>query len=143
MGEDIVISGTEDNQIRPSAANKDMTYYAKYDYRRGDLNISVTGDDVTTVGQPFEFTVKGTDSHNNWIELIVCIKPDTKQSVTIKDLPIGNYTVTKNSWSWRYQTPEQLKKTVNEGETVTATFSEVISNKKWFDGNAYCNNRFT
>ena len=143
VGTEIIISGTEDNQIRPTAANKDMTYYAKYDYRRGDLIISVMGDDVTIGGQSYEFIVKGKDSHNNWIELTVCINPDAQQTITIKDLPIGDYTVTQKNWSWRYKTPEQQTITVNEGETVTAAFREVIENKKWLDGNAYTKNTFT
>ena len=143
VGTETVLSGTENNMIHPLASNRDMTYYAKYDYRRGDLKIEVTGDDVIKGGQPYEFTIKGKDSHNNWIELVVCIKPDDKQSVTIKDLPIGDYEVIQNKWSWRYHTPDTHIQTVDENNLVTAIFSESIENKKWLDGNAYNKNIFS
>lgn len=129
--------------IHPLASNKDMTCYAKYDYRRGDLKIEVKGDDVIKGGQPYEFTIKGKDSHNNWIELVVCIKPDDKQAVTIKDLPISDYEITQNKWSWRYHVPDPQIQTVDENILVTAKFSESIENKKWLDGNAYNKNIFS
>ncbi|WP_294754960.1 InlB B-repeat-containing protein [uncultured Ruminococcus sp.] len=143
VGTETVLSGSENNMIRPLASNKDMTYYAKYDYRHGDLKIEVTGDDVIKGSQPYEFIIKGKDGHNNWIELVVCIKPEDKQAVIIKDLPIGDYEITQNKWSWRCNTHDPQVKTVAENNLVTAVFLESIQNKKWLDGNAYNKNIFT
>ena len=61
-------------------------------------------------------------------------------SVTIVDLPPGQYTVTELSdWSWRY-TPingKSQEKTVTAGATVTAIFGHERNKLWWLDGNAW------
>lgn len=73
---------------------------------------------------------------------------DQTKSVTIKNLPAGNYTVTEEtSWSWRY-TPDGnvTAKTitaanVNNG-VAEVTFTNKLENSNWIDGNTYCRNKW-
>ena len=56
-------------------------------------------------------------------------------SVTIKDLPCREYTVTQqNDWSWRYDDAEQNVTVENEGSTVT--FDEAAVKTTWLNGNS-------
>ena len=67
-------------------------------------------------------------------------------SVTIKDLPIGEYTVTENTnWSWRY-TPDggkskTIKLAVDDKNEVT--FDNKRSWIYWLSGDSYNENQFT
>ena len=77
-------------------------------------------------------------------------------SVTIRDLPVGTYTVTeKTNWSWRYtltdiaaQTDTQAVREKNSihfalmeaGETVT--FTNARSNPCWLSGDCCAANKW-
>lgn len=81
--------------------------------------------------QTFVFTVKGTDEHTKDVNTQVIIKGDG--SVTLKDLPVGKYTVTEDTnWSWRY-VPIANDQTVNADNTdqKTVTFVNSLDNNKW------------
>lgn len=82
--------------------------------------------------QTFVFTVKGTDEHIKDVNTQVIIKGDG--SVTLKDLPVGKYTVTEDTnWSWRY-TPDRASQTVNADSTTpqqTVTFVNELTNDSW------------
>lgn len=72
-------------------------------------------------------------------------------SVTIKDIPVGTYTVTElTDWSWRYEL-ESISPTAKEGdafatveatadETAKATFENKRDNDKWLSGDCCCRN---
>ena len=107
----------------------------------GDLKITKKGcDEALDLNQSFVFKVKGID---NDIELDIVIHGNN--SVTIKDLPAGKYTVTEDTaWSWRY-TPKgndnDKEATVAGGDTPTeVTFDNRRDKDKWLDGNTYCDN---
>ena len=99
----------------------------------GDLIISVTDSSTLDANQSFLYGVTGPG-----IDLTVVVHGNS--SVTIVDLPPGQYTVTELSdWSWRY-TPINSKsqeKTVTAGATVTATFGHERNKLWWLDGNAW------
>jgi uncharacterized repeat protein (TIGR02543 family) len=142
----IVTSDQNNNsKLLPPASNVDVTYYAKYDYKRGDLTITNTFADGETPDntQGFEYIIQGTDKHNSWVNLKVCIVGAGSQ--TIKDLPIGSYTVTQTGWSWRYDdsTGSEIEQPVLSNQNVTVTFTQTMSNTKWLDGNGYLDNNFT
>ena len=65
-------------------------------------------------------------------------------SVTIKDLPIGTYTVTEDTgWSWRYD-PEGISKEITltaDGENKV-NFSNTRQKLFWLNGCAWCDNRW-
>ena len=90
--------------------------------------------------QSFIFDVVGP----NGFEITVTINGNG--SVTIKDVPFGQYTVTENTdWSWRY--------TPTDGENITiileadgeneVTFNNNRSWIYWLSGDSYNENQFT
>ena len=114
-----------------------------------DLTIKKTAKDGTTIdkNQTFVFKVK----NNNGKTMEVVITGPGEQ--TIKNLPVGNYTITEDtSWSWKY-TPDgdatqELKasrihdgvatvtfKNKNNGTNWLTSLAQVINT--WADGNAH------
>lgn len=64
-------------------------------------------------------------------------------SATIKDIPVGEYTVTElTNWSWRYDVVGDASQTVeakSEGSN-TVSFTNKRTNDKWLSGDCYCEN---
>ncbi len=137
---DSLLSGSAKNEFRPLGSNDDVSYYALYDFKRGDLTVTTDGCDDTS--QSFEYIIRGKDPHNSHIEMKICINGNG--SKTIKNLPIGNYDVIQTDWSWRY-TPDAVTKTaaVNDTAPVQADFTQTMSDTRWLDGNGYRVNKFT
>ena len=112
------------------------TYYAKFEYDVADLTITKSGAEDIDENQSFIFTVTGP---NNFSAKVVIQGND---SVTIKGLKIGEYTVTEDiGWSWRY-TPQENRKTITLSATEpnTVTFTNKRSKGKWLGGDAYKRN---
>ena len=64
-------------------------------------------------------------------------------SVTICDLPIGEYTVQeKTSWSWRYDVSGTNKRTVEvlEDQTTTTAYTNTRTNQFWLSGDNWIRN---
>lgn len=81
--------------------------------------------------QTFVFTVKGTDEYTKGVNTQVIIEGDG--SVTLKDLPVGKYTVTEDTnWSWRYSPTanDQIVYAQNTAQK-TVTFVNSLDNNKW------------
>lgn len=97
-----------------------------------NLTIQKTAKDGTTIdpNQTFVFHVKG---NNNDVDMQVVITGANKQ--VIKNLPVGEYTITEDtSWSWKY-TPtskDQFVTTsdINNG-TATVTFEKENKGTNW------------
>ena len=97
-----------------------------------NLTIQKTTKDGTTIdpNQTFVFHVKG---NNNDVDMQVVITGANKQ--VIKNLPVGEYTITEDtSWSWKY-TPtskDQFVTTsdINNG-TATVTFENENKGTNW------------
>ncbi len=131
-----IITGAQGEQFRPAPSNTDRTYYAKYDYIRGDLSITVEDCLESNQDQVFEYVITGTDEHNSWIRMKVLVQGNNTK--VIKDLPIGHYSITQTTWSWRYtsdQTNQTVSAEVEEAEETEVTFRQTMTNTKWLDGN--------
>ena len=66
-------------------------------------------------------------------------------SLTIKDLPIGNYDVKETDWSWRYDNDKTDSKeavVISENNTSTVTFTHSMRETAWLDGNGYKDNTY-
>lgn len=116
------------------------------EYPLADLTITKTGASLLDANQSFVFHVKGADEKTKDIDMDVVIHGNG--SVTIKDLPVGSYTVTeKSGWSWRY-TPDggatQTVKVVRnqDGSIVAVTFNNDRDKIYWLSGGTWCDNRF-
>jgi hypothetical protein len=141
-----VLSGEQNQKLKPMGANVDTTYYAKYVYQRGSLKISTSfaSEADSDETQSFTFVIKGADSHNSDIELEVCI--EGAGSKTIQDLPVGNYTIEQTDWSWRYDgksgESQETKAEVKYKSTTTVEYQQTMNETKWLDGNGYKDNVF-
>ena len=116
--------------------------YKKY---LGDLTITKSGSQAIDENQSFIFDVEGvTGTDTAGYSMTVVIHGDN--SVTIKDLQPGEYTVTEQTnWSWRYNPDSATKSvTLTAGETETVPYANSRSTEKvkWLDGGAWCDNLF-
>lgn len=138
----------KDNTYRPSKPVDgpwtNATYYAKFELAVMDLNIVKEGDiSRYDEGQSFIFHVTGGPDA---IDLDVVI--NGTGTVTIKDLPVGVYTVTeKTDWSWRY-TPYkddmvEVSQTIDlrDGNN-TVTFDNKREKIYWLSGDSSKENQF-
>ena len=139
-----VITGAVDsttNKMTPQKRPNDnchyaATYYAKFEYDVADLTITKEGCSAADQDQAFIFTVAGPEGYSNQ----VVIKGNN--SVTIKGLKIGTYTVTEESgWSWRYRCKDQTV-TLQPGVTNNVTMTNSRGTDKWLDDNVSVDNRF-
>lgn len=152
------VSGERKNILLPEHQYANDTYfYAKYDYRRGDLTITAAPESSDSTdpkkmnvfgNEYYEYIVRGkvnpvpnsVEEYNDYIELRVLVKAGTTK--TIKSLPIGNYLVEQTKWSWRYR-PDSYQKQVRVIENskpenaANVTFFEKINNTKWLTGQEY------
>ena len=133
----------DDKKLTPqkeAGLYKTATYYAKFERALADLTITKSGWNSIDENQSFIFRIKGTDDNTKHIDIRVVIHGTG--SVTIKDLPVGNYEVTEETdWSWRY-TPDTNPKTVNLMTDTELPFHNTRTNDKWLNGNAFCDNRW-
>lgn len=114
---------------------KNQDYHFVVHIKSFELTIEKTGCEAIDENQSFVFSVTGPNGYSTQ----VVIKGN--DSVTIKDLPAGTYTITEDtSWSWRYE-PTANSQTVTvdhvENGTATVTFNNTRNNEQWLDGNAY------
>ncbi len=143
---DNYLQGSDNILLPQNGSSTEQSFYAKYDYIRGNLTITSQGclSDGLNSEQSFIFQIQGKDpGYNDWIDMKIIIKGDGSQ--TIKDLPIGNYDVIRTNWSWRYSTDKTDNKEsviIEENQTKTVSFTETMTNTKWLDGNGYKDNIF-
>ena len=118
-------------------------------YKRhlADLTIQKEGSNETLdSGATYIFKVEGQG-----ISMEVCVQDNT--SVTIKDLPVGTYTVTEvTGWSWRYDSyssvglNDQNQITLQVQDKDSASNTVTITNNRtdslWLDGYAWAVNLF-
>ena len=105
----------------------------------GDLTIQKTITEGS-VDQSFLFVITCEGNAAFKMEVIV----PGNGSVTIKDLPSGNYTVTEiTDWSWRYDIVGNVSQTVKVGpEDPTVTFRNMRTDDHWLDGSDSLENVF-
>ena len=126
--------GTDPNKMYKAA-----TYYAKFEKDIADLTIKKTGCSDADTNQSFIFDVKDKNG-----KLITTVTIHGNSSATIKDLQIGEYTVTeKTEWSWRYEPKANDKKiTLNVDEVNEVTFQNDRKITNWLNGSSWCKNAF-
>lgn len=117
-----------------------------------DLTITKAGRDPIDENQAFVFHVKSEDAN---VDMYVTIRfgsdSTTRNSVTIKDLKPGSYTVTeKTGWSWRYEVTDGASKTIkpeNVGKTTPGQASVSFANSRtkniyWLNGCSWAVNNW-
>ena len=128
-------------------------------YKHTKLTIKKEGcNESLDPNQTFIFTVVGMDDHNKSVNMTVVVCENG--SVSITDIPLGNYLVTeKEGWSWRYTVKEVSTGSGEDKEVIiaesnggykvaveaggeTVTFSNDRDETQWLDGNTWCRNIF-
>lgn len=138
-----VINGTAGEALTNAAlnANAPDVYEVVNTYKTGSLTVTKTVSGDVEEGQRFIFTV--TSPNNYSAELVL----GAGQSITLTNLPYGNYTVTENTnWAGRYQTdtnnPQQV--TVDKDHNPIASFTNTRkTSNQWLDANAGVTNNFS
>ena len=124
---------------KPDGAWTDVTYYAKFEPATADLTIKKEGWSTTDENQSYIFDITGPEG----LKLTVTINGNG--SVTIKDLPIGEYTVTERTdWSWRYiptETSKAITLVANGENNITISNSRSVI--YWLSGDSFNENQFT
>lgn len=107
------------------------TYYAKFERDVFDLTIEkkAASDSNIDPNQTFVFRVRG-----DGVDMQVVITGDGQQ--TIKNLPVGDYTITEDtSWSWKYKPVDsdtrQLEAESIENGVATVTFENENKGTNW------------
>ena len=139
---DLTVGGSVNVTLTAANSNQHVWFAYKEKPKTGNLTITKTGWESIDPNQSFLFTVSGGGLNGQTIEVVI----HGNGSVTIQDLPAGEYTVTENTaWSWRYEPKEASISAKVEGKTESTevTFNNDRKKDKWLDGNAYCENRWS
>lgn len=109
------------------------TFYAKFMPAFGQIKITRrNAADEGDGTQVFVYTI--TSKSDPTFRLSVTVEGG--KSLTIKDLPIGEYTIVQEGdWSWRY-TDESQTVTVAENQTTVAVFEAAATHEHWLSGNS-------
>ena len=126
--------GTDSDKMYKAA-----TYYAKFEKDVADLTIKKTGCSGADANQSFIFDVKDKAG-----KLITTVTIHGNSSATIKDLQIGEYTVTERTdWSWRYKPESKDQKiSLDVDGANTVTFNNERTATSWLNGGSWCRNVF-
>lgn len=117
-------------------AYEKATYYAKFEPATGNLVITKKGADPIDADQSFIFEITGPDNYKQTLVI------KGNGTATVKDLQVGDYTVTElSSWSWRYKAEAKIV-SLQPGVTnaITIDNSRIIS--RWLSSDAYSENIF-
>lgn len=133
--------------LSSSSPTASVTCTNNYNISVADLTITKSGvedvdhhagsDTNKEERQSTIFKVTGPNGYSQ--EVVIC----GNDSITIRDLPLGNYTVTeKTDWSWRY-TPTSTQEIITlRADGATVTFANGRKQSLWLNGGAYCENTF-
>ena len=110
-----------------------------------DLTIKKKGWEEIDENQSFVFKVTKNDGSFS-MDVVI----HGNESVTIKGLKPGTYTVTEEiGWSWRYtlvdvsqQVNPATAKEKDENDAVLVTFTNTREKIKWLNGSTWCENRW-
>lgn len=136
-----------DNKFTPAKPGDvwtPLTFYAKFEYDLADLTITKTGAQTIDENQTFIFRIAGASDNDRTKGINMQVVIQRNGQVTVKDLPIGTYTVTEETqWSWRYQ-PKNNNQSITLSPTETNTVQFVNNREEiyWLDGSAYSENAF-
>ena len=137
------VEGNKFTPAKVDGKNVAGTYYAKFERAVADLTIAKRGAENIDENQSFIFEVKGDDSDENTRDISLTVTVQGNGSVTIKDLPVGNYTVKeKTDWSWRYSPKNYNQEVELSAANGKVTFANTRSDIYWLNGCAYKLNKF-
>lgn len=113
--------------------------------KTASLTITKTGisdiDHNESEKQSNIFTVTGQDPAGKAITITLAITGNGY--ATVKDLPLGSFTVTENGhWCWRYTTQGEQKVTVTK-QGASVTFENTRAKPFWLSGDNVKENQFT
>ena len=109
-----------------SDTNRNL-FYAKFIRKAGNLTISRANTDDDS--QVFVYEVKNPSTNES-----IMVTVTGNGSVTIHDLPFGEYVVTQQGdWSWRYTDPSQTCNH-NNSEGTQVSFGQSVQNPYWLNG---------
>lgn len=100
------------------------------------LTVSAAIADGQNPDQDFIFTITNDSGFSMKIVLTAESFVYGSASVTVSGLPVGSYTVTADSWSWRY-TADSSTAVMDANNSVS--FAYTRNNVKWFDAD-FCRN---
>lgn len=129
---------------KPIMGYEAATYYAKFEDDVAQLTITKQGADFADENQSFVFTVTGPNAYSE--RVVIC----GNDSVTIKNLKPGTYTVKEEGWSWRYTGNGTASAEISALVPGSVIFTNVRQTEeshstngwKWLGGDAYVNNAF-
>ena len=137
-------SGTGISVSRTFSAGKTDSIVFTNEYKRhlGTLTITKTVNGGSAE-DTFIFHIKGNDTNNSYIDMDVTITGSN--SITIYDLPLGNYTVTEDTdWSWRYQAASasaSANLTIDSLDAIVE-FTNTYTENRWLNYFANMSNVF-
>lgn len=106
-------------------------FYAKFVKKVGDLTIARS--DAQDADQVFVYEIKNNDTGE-----VIYVTITGNGSTTIKDLPLGNYTVTQqNDWSWRYADAPAENVEHQNANGTTVPFGNAEQTEQWLNGNSW------
>ncbi|MBQ3002250.1 MAG: hypothetical protein IJD82_00805, partial [Clostridia bacterium] len=132
--------------LKPQTLNTlldEVVYYALFEPIYGGIEITKSGVETQdAVDHHFLFRVKGKDTNNQHIDLIVSVLGNG--TVSIENVPIGDYNVTElTDWSWDYECEDDTNEVVVTEDQVSKTeFSNQTKNSNWLSGEAENENVF-
>ena len=106
------------------------------------LTVKKDGWNSLDPNEAFIITVKG-DNATYPVSLKISVHGGDENGVTIKGLPVGNYSVKEDSnWSWRYEFKGANSVKLEDSATGTITVTNSRQNIYWLDFAAWCQNIF-
>ncbi len=120
---------TGDNKNEASVLRTDFTNYIAMDLYDLEIEKKFKDGDPIPVGQSIVFKVEGGNidpSNPLYVNMLIedLGNGENPNTVTVKDLPKGNYTITEvTDWSWRYECYNVL---VQRDNNTTATGNGTI-----------------
>ena len=135
-----------DDKLTPQKDTDDMykatTYYAKFEVALFDLTINKTVTGTVDNTQTFIFKITGSPLDTSLADVDMTVTIQGNGSTTIKDLPVGNYTVTEDTnWSWRYSL---ISSGLNQKclTDTTVAFTNKYTKDKWLSWEDFNDNTF-
>ena len=112
-----------------------LTFYAVWERSLVDLTITTTCADQE---QSFIFTVSGTPTDPSYGTVTLDVVLVGNDSITIKDLPVGTYTVTeKDGWSWRENSVESKTADLRTTSQIVSFDFGIVDDLHWLSGYSY------
>ena len=124
-------TGSKLTPQKVNGVHKEATYYAKFERDVFDLTIEKKAANGSKIdqNQTFVFRVQGEG-----VNMQVVITGEAQQ--TIKNLPVGDYTITEDTnWSWKYTPVGNAEKRLTTSDiekgAATVTFENKNNGTNW------------